>query len=337
MSDEDRMRKVMDRAKLQDQSHGEDWESFRNRAHRRLFMNRALISGVAVLFFAAGITAGAFILRDDGPKSQNILPVSTDEPAPEPTAEPTPSAVEPETKLVEVWFTQDELLFRELHEVPGVPEVEEVGAMALRELLDPDGPSLDEVGTAIPPGVEVIRTRLSEEVGIYEVVLSDEFESGGGSASMQMRVAQVVFTLTQFPTVEGVLIMVGEDAREYLGGEGLSLTDAFTRADFGEDIQPPITVENPKPGAAVTSPVMISGTANVFEANVNIRILDENGEVLAETFVTATCGTGSRGTYEKNVKFTVDHEQEGIIEVLTYSMEDGSPMWAVQTPVTLLP
>lgn len=330
MSDEDRMRKMMDRAKLQDQSIGEDWESFRNRAHRRLFMNRAVISGVAVLFFAAGITAGAFILRDDGPQSQNILPVGTDEPSTEPTTEPT-VAPEPEPSLIEVWYVQDELLFRELHEVPTTEGL----AVALGELLDPNTPSLDEVGTAIPPGVEILHTGMTD--GIFNVALSDEFESGGGSTSMQMRVAQVVFTLTQFEPVRGVLIRIGEDRRDVLGGEGLILTDPFTRADFGEDIQPPITVEYPKPGAAVTSPVMISGTADVFEANVNIRILDENGDVLAETFVTATCGTGCRGTYEKNVKFTVDHEQEGIVEVLTYSAEDGSPQDIVQTPVTLLP
>lgn len=98
-----------------------------------------------------------------------------------------------------------------------------------------------------------------------------------------------------------------------------------------------ITVESPAPGAAVTSPVTVAGNANVFEATVSIRILDSDGEILVETFTTATCGTGCRGTFTEDVSFDVDAEQAGTVMVFESSAEDGRPIHVVRIPVTLQP
>ena len=46
----------------------------------------------------------------------------------------------------------------------------------------------------IPDGTEVLGVDISD--GVATVDLSEEFASGGGSLSMQLRVAQVVFTST---------------------------------------------------------------------------------------------------------------------------------------------
>jgi hypothetical protein len=83
--------------------------------------------------------------------------------------------------------------------------------------------------------------------------------------------------------------------------------------------------------------VTVSGTANTFEATVGIRILDADGKKLKETFTTATCGTGCRGDYTKDVSFTVTEEQPGYIEVYESSAEDGSDTKLVRIPVTLEP
>jgi hypothetical protein len=99
----------------------------------------------------------------------------------------------------------------------------------------------------------------------------------------------------------------------------------------------PIEVTEPIRGTTVTSPVTITGTADVFEATVSIRILDETGNVIADTFTTATCGTGCRGDYSERVKFTVDREQPGTIEVFEVSAKDGSMINVVRIPVTLVP
>ncbi len=100
---------------------------------------------------------------------------------------------------------------------------------------------------------------------------------------------------------------------------------------------PPIVVDTPAPGDRVTSPVTISGTADVFEATVSIRILDANGKVIEETFTTASCGTGCRGAYSAKVPFHVGSEQPGTVVVYESSAETGKMLFSVRIPVTLVP
>ncbi len=98
-----------------------------------------------------------------------------------------------------------------------------------------------------------------------------------------------------------------------------------------------IVVESPESGATVSSPITISGTADVFEATVSIRILDAAGNEIAGTFTTATCGSGCRGDYRESVSFEIDSQQAGTIEVFEESAEDGSAINVVTLEVTLVP
>ena len=277
----------------------------------------------------------------------------TEEPGIVPTPEVTTSETTTDTfqSIYEVWFAQGEMLVADYAtatvpvgqadgpEDPSSGNIEElrnevayVGGIALQSLLDgPTGGS----DTAIPEGTKVLDVYLDENSNAV-VSLSPEFESGGGSTSMSIRVAQVVWTMTQFPQVEGVLFQIESERLTLLGGEGVDLSEPQTRADW-MDFAPAIVVQSPRRGDVVTSPVSISGNANVFEATVSMRIADENGKVLAEDFATATCGTGCRGTYEKSVAFEVDKRQPAFVEVYSASAEDGSPMFVIRIPVTLSP
>ena len=90
--------------------------------------------------------------------------------------------------------------------------------------------------------------------------------------------------------------------------------------------------------AALYWAVVIRGSANVFEANVGIQILDANDEVLVETFTTATCGTGCRGTFRIAVPFEVDAPQQGTIVVHDDDAAGtGTFPHEVRIPVRLLP
>lgn len=100
---------------------------------------------------------------------------------------------------------------------------------------------------------------------------------------------------------------------------------------------PPIAVALPQSGTAVRGSVLITGSANVFEATVSIRVLDATGNVIAETFTTATCGTGCRGDFSTRVEVPIDTEQPGTIQVFESSAKDGSMINTVEIPVTLLP
>lgn len=102
---------------------------------------------------------------------------------------------------------------------------------------------------------------------------------------------------------------------------------------------PPIAVALPQTGSFVQSPITIAGSANVFEATVSIRVLNANGDVIAETFTTAACGTGCRGDFraEVEVDVPIDTEQPGTIQVFESSAQDGSMINTVEIPVTLVP
>ena len=157
---------------------------------------------------------------------------------------------------------------------------------ALTELLA--GPDDFETGigmtTEIPEGTELLGVDITD--GAATVDLSGEFQSGGGSLSMQLRVAEVVFTLTQFPTVETVSFELDGEAVEFIGGEGIDATDV-TRAEMS-NVTPFILVESPVPGETVEDTFEVTGISNTFEANVQYRLVGGDGTVLDEGFTTAT-------------------------------------------------
>jgi hypothetical protein len=154
---------------------------------------------------------------------------------------------------------------------------------------------------------------------------------------MLLRLAQVVYTVTQFPTVEGVLFELDGQPVETFSSEGIVLDGPQTREDY-EDMLPQITVATPGIGAEVRSPVRIAGTANVFEANVTVRILDASGNVLTEDSTTATCGTGCRGDYDAEVEFDLAEEQAGAIQLhADDAAGTGTMPGLVEIPVALVP
>ncbi|HZA39105.1 MAG TPA: Gmad2 immunoglobulin-like domain-containing protein [Actinomycetota bacterium] len=233
----------------------------------------------------------------------------------------------------EVWFVEKkgrflQVAYRSQESTP------RIGTAALESLLGGPQSGEGKVSTAIPADATLLGLTIQD--GLATVDLSSEFESGGGSFSMLGRLAQVVFTITQFPTVDRVAFEIEGEPVDVFSSEGIALDKPQTRADF-EDIAAPIVVESPRPGATVSSPVDVTGNANVFEATVSMRIVDSSGNVLVRDFTTATCGTGCRGGYSKKLKFEVAETQAGFIEVFEESAEDGSPIFKVRLPVMLKP
>ncbi len=99
-----------------------------------------------------------------------------------------------------------------------------------------------------------------------------------------------------------------------------------------------ITVSLPKAGAQVSSPAQVQGTAMVFEANVQIRVRNAQGQVIGRDFTTATWGAPERGDYTAAISFTLTGgRQNGTIEVFSESVMDGSEEDLVSVPVILTP
>jgi hypothetical protein len=215
------------------------------------------------------------------------------------------------------------------------PQTEGVGAAAVRLLLD--GPTAAEsqadVSSQIPPGTRLLG--LDIDGGTATVDLTSEFESGGGSASMFGRLAQVVYTLTEFDSVRRVNFRLDGEPVDVFSGEGIVLDEPVSRTDYAE-LLPPILVESPLFGRSLSSPMRVAGTANVFEANVTGRILDQAGDELVSRFTTATCGTGCRGTFSIELPYQVAVDQAGWVVLSDDDADgDGHPSFEVRFPVTL--
>ena len=219
------------------------------------------------------------------------------------------------TKVLQYWVRGEDL-------ATGANWVEGAapGRQAVEALLagptQPD--SLSGMTSMIPEGTELGGLDIAD--GTATIDLSEEFVSGGGSTSMQLRVAQVVFTLTQFPTVERVQFQIDGEVPEGLGGEGLPT--AYEGRDAFDDVLPRILPESPTPYEKISSPLTVTGMANTFEATVRWSVSTTEGSLLEEGFTTATAGSGTWGTFELTTDLPA-YEGSVVLTLWQDSMEDG--------------
>ena len=150
------------------------------------------------------------------------------------------------------------------------------------------------------------------------------------------RLAQVVYTITQFPTVDRVAFQLDGDPVTAFSGEGIVLDAPATREDF-EAMLPSVFVERPTWGSTPSNPVRVSGIANVFEAVFFVEIRDDDGNTLAKRRVMATCGTGCWGTFDVSIPYDVSGRRPGTITTYNLSAMDGSREDVRSYPVTLVP
>ena len=138
------------------------------------------------------------------------------------------------------------------------------------------------------------------------------------------------------PTVKSVVFQVEGQTVTVFGSEGILLEDPSKRADWADEL-PAMFVDRPAYGAAIGNPGPISGNADVFEAQFRLSILDGAGKVLVDQPVTASCGSGCRGTFQQTVGYTVGKAQWGTLRVYDPSEKDGSPQSVREYPVWLTP
>ena len=233
-----------------------------------------------------------------------------------------------ETSSVAVYLLRDGKVTPVRRTVPATPAIARAALTALLE-----GPTDDEredgLSSAIPEGTSLVDIALAD--GVATVDLDGSFASD--EESMRSRVAQVVATLTRFPTVDRVAFRIDGESVSSLG-------DVDVGRPLGrlaiEKETPQILVESPLPGDAVSSPIRLQGTANVFEATVSLEVRDETGATVLRDFTTATSGTGTRGTFDTRLRLP---ETTGSLTIVAFesSAEDGRPLHVVRVPVTVVP
>ncbi len=163
--------------------------------------------------------------------------------------------------------------------------------------------------SSVPEGTEVLGISVNDSVATVD--LSGEYASGGGSLSMMTRVAQVVYTLTQFKSIRAVLFHLDGEPVDAIGGEGIIVDTPQRRADW-QDFEPVIFVERPGVGATIDSPVVISGRATVFEATIQLEVLDADEKPLAKGFTMATIGAPDRGRYRERLAYAASATHRGL-------------------------
>jgi germination protein M len=301
-----------------------------NRPSRAYLVGLLVVLAAALTIAPAGCGIGSDV-GDGGTVSTTESATQSTDNTTTTISSATTTALAGDTTMVRVYFSGGEKICAATRVIP---KTREVGAAAMRALLE--GPTEVEkqagMVSTIPEGTTFLG--LDVKNGVATVDLSQEYSSGGGSLSMFMRLAEVVFTLTQFPTVDGVNFKLDGKPIDVLGGEGIIIDHPMTRADY-EDMSPAILVESPTVGQTVGSPLRITGTANVFEAVFQIKIVNQEGLVIANETVMATSGTGTRGTFDVTIPFTVDKAGRGAIIVFADSPKDGSPINVVEIPLQL--
>ena len=199
----------------------------RHNNHQKNRLSIGFIGGIVVAILATGTVVTLW--------SINTLKTSKDS---------TPNYTEsPITKdnikieLGQVYWLDDKGDRFELSANPVIIEKssdnQEILKTALESLLA--GSTKAKQITTIPQGTELLNLTIDSE-GV-KVDLSQEFITGGGSASMTGRLAQILYTSTSLDPNTKVWLTIDGQLLEILGEEGLEIEQPMTRQWFDENFE----------------------------------------------------------------------------------------------------
>jgi len=178
----------------------------------------------------APVASPAVLLDPAPPAPQVIVPPADPETTPEPVVEPplpgTPNTyrlyflkLSPEGRLEPSSFSRE------------LPAGATPLAATIRALLQ--GPTLQDKAlgalSMVPVGTKLLSVRLKDKTAI--VSFSDEFERNtSGMEGLAGQLREVVWTATQFDSVDAVQFLINGQYRETLGEEGLTISAPLTRS-----------------------------------------------------------------------------------------------------------
>jgi N-acetylneuraminic acid mutarotase len=182
-----------------------------------------VVAGLIVV----GVTLGFVVAGRDSQSAVSLGPAPTVRNST--TTSITRTGTAPTARALEVWFTRGEQLVPQLRTHAPTPRVAKAALTALLA-----GPTKAERSSGLTSAIPD-RTRLlsvSIRNGVATVDLTSQYQSGGGSLSMQVRLAQVVYTLTQFPTVKKVRFALDGSPVNVFSDQGIVLDHPVDRSDY---------------------------------------------------------------------------------------------------------
>jgi immunoglobulin-like protein involved in spore germination/sporulation and spore germination protein len=225
------------------------------------------------------------------------------------TTPPPASTTTPVAKMaVKAYFLHDNALVPVVVDVPRAPAVAKA---ALEALLA--GPPAG-YQTAVPAGAELTDVTVVGSAG------TADFSASLPSLTRTAQ-AQIVDTLTQFPTIQSAAIDAGSTPVALSDATGDPLGRPATAADYTDlTAAAPIFVRTPARDSTVTSPVTVSGTAVVYEASFVVEV-HAGGRLVSTQMIDASIGAPDRGTWSTTLSLPA-----GPVQLLFFepSAEDGS-------------
>ena len=85
-----------------------------------------------------------------------------------------------------------------------------------------------------------------------------------------------------------------------------------------------IQINSPQKNTIIKNPILVSGKANVFEANVRVRIIDNNGNILTNDFITADGWMDKLYSFKKEISYILPTSKNGIIEFFEEDARNGN-------------
>jgi hypothetical protein len=205
---------------------------------------------------------------------------------------------------------------------------------ALRALFGgPNGPEVTAgLSTAVPGGSQLLSVSLQGSTITVDV--NSAFAAPGTPGGELARVAQVVYTVTQFPSVQRLALEVNGATPQTFASGAVSVRAPLARTDVLGAL-PAILVENPAVGDTLRGSVHLTGMANVFEAQFRVQVVDHGGVVLLDQPVHATAGSGTWGTFDATVTLPASASGTLTVKVFDLSARDGSRIDEVDIPVVI--
>lgn len=261
------------------------------------------------------------------PSTAPATPGATAPPSVQPSAAPSPADG---TVPATVYFVRDNDSGLWVEPVERDVVGPAVAGAALAAMTDQPPAGLDR---AVPEGTVINGVDIDPD-GVLTVDYTFPDGAGLGAAFEQALIDAVVLTATQFDGVERVRFLVDGSQPETL----------FGHVEVSEPVEPdpfavsPIVVTEAvgiSGSGAGGGSIELTGTANVFEATLELELLDTGGNVIESTFTTASCGTGCRGDWTHAFTDLEPDTYTVVVRETDPSDGEGRPPFAVELPVVV--
>lgn len=254
-------------------------------------------------------------------------------------ATPAPSPAADRTVAVLAYFLDEDEQVVPVRRVIEVGPNRAVGATTLRALLE--GPTREETDAGLTSSIDEETELLDLDIDAESKVATADITDpvAEGNVAPTAAIAQIAFTLTQFPSIEEVRVLIdGEPVDETVegaAGERFALAEPQARDAF-EGFSPLVLIESPAPGDEVARTFRVRGTANTFEAAFALRVVDADGVAVLDQPETATSGSGTRGTFATVVRLPAAMAP-GPFTLVAYelSARDGGELIHAEVPLEL--